>query len=106
LNKKEKEMRKYHESNMGNMLSSSEDISFSESMTTQEFEAAYGQAWDDGRSVALGDSDMEYCDEVGGVFVITGMNDGRVDVWTATRFIDIEGYVWESDSFTEEDSEE
>jgi hypothetical protein len=98
-------MRKYHGSNLGLMLSSFEDVSFQESMTAAEFEAVYGQAWDDGRSVALGDSDMEYCDEVGGVFVITGMNDGRVDVWTATRFIDIEGFVWEADNYAEKEEE-
>lgn len=92
-------MRKYHKSNLGKMLSSFEDIDFSRSMTAEEFTDTYGQEWDEGRSVALGDSDMEYCEEIDGVFIVTGLNDGRVDIWTATRFIDIEGYVWESEKY-------
>jgi hypothetical protein len=95
-------MRKYHKTNLGDYRIS-DDIEFSESMTPREFNATYGQAWDDGRYVGFGTSEMQYVTEIDGRFVITGLNDGRVDCWAATIFVDIEGYVWEADSHEEDD---
>ena len=91
-------MRKYHGSNLGDYRIS-DDIEFSESMTPQDFYQTYGRAWDDGRNVALGDGDITYCVEIDGTFLLTGMNDGRIDCWQATIFADIEGYVWEAENY-------
>lgn len=85
-------MRKYHKSNWGDCIVT-DDIVFSESMTQEEFARLYNFEWNDGRIVSMGDSEMEYVVEVKGRFVITGLN---VDVWDATIFEDIEGFVWES----------